>query len=248
MAEAATPAGRREQLEGALVAVQERIERACTAAGRCREDVHLVVVTKFFPASDIALLAGLGVTDVGESRDQEAAAKVAELRCAAAGDAGADGATVPRVHFVGQLQSRKAGSVARYADVVHSVDREKVARALDHGAQAAGRTLDVLVQVSLDADPDRGGVPAARAGELADVVAGMGHLRLRGVMAVAPLGADPDRAFADLATVAAGIRERHPGATWVSAGMSGDLEAAIAHGATHLRVGSAILGSRPAHR
>jgi len=244
VADAAAPVGRREELAAALAAVQGRIERACIAAGRRREDVHLVVVTKFFPASDVALLAGLGVTDVGESRDQEAAAKVAELRCAE--DAG--GAAVPRVHFVGQLQSRKAGSVARYADVVHSVDREKVARALDRGAQAAGRTLDVLVQVSLDADPDRGGVPVAQAGELADLVAGMGHLRLRGVMAVAPLGADPDHAFADLATVAVGIRERHPGATWVSAGMSGDLEAAIAHGATHLRVGSAILGSRPAHR
>ena len=244
MAEAAAPSGRREQLAAALAAVEGRIERACTAAGRRREDVHLVVVTKFFPASDVALLAGLGVTDVGESRDQEAAAKVAELHCAG----GADGPAVPRVHFVGQLQSRKAGSVARYADVVHSVDREKVARALDRGAQAAGRTLDALVQVSLDADPDRGGAPAKEADELADLVAGMGHLRLRGVMAVAPLGADPDRAFADLATVAAGIRRRHPEATWVSAGMSGDLEAAIAHGATHLRVGSAILGSRPAHR
>ena len=244
MADVAAPAGRREQLAAALAGVEERIEHACIAAGRRREDVHLVVVTKFFPASDVALLAGLGITDVGESRDQEAAAKVAELRCAE----GADGVVVPRVHFVGQLQSRKAGSVARYADVVHSVDREKVARALDRGAQAAGRTLDVLVQVSLDADPDRGGAPAAEAAGLADVVAGMGHLRLRGVMAVAPLGADPDRAFADLATVAAGIRRRHPEATWVSAGMSGDLEAAIAHGATHLRVGSAILGSRPAHR
>ncbi|MGN6636038.1 MAG: YggS family pyridoxal phosphate-dependent enzyme [Oryzihumus sp.] len=243
MADAAAP-GRREELSAALAEVQQRIERACIAAGRRREDVHLVVVTKFFPASDVGLLAGLGVTDVGESRDQEAAAKVAELRCAE--EAGA--AAVPRVHFVGQLQSRKAGSVARYADVVHSVDRQKVARALDRGAQAAGRTLDALVQVSLDSDPDRGGVPAAEAGELADLVAGMDHLRLRGVMAVAPLGGDPERAFADLATVATGIRRRHPEATWVSAGMSGDLEAAIAHGATHLRVGSAILGSRPAHR
>ena len=237
----ATVGARRDELAARLAGVEERIARACTAAGRPRGDVHLVVVTKFFPAADVALLCDLGVTDIGESRDQEASAKLAELRCAA--DAG--GPALPRVHFVGQLQTKKAGSVARYADVVHSLDRDKLARALDRGAAAAGRRLDVLVQVSLDGDTDRGGVPAGRAVELADLVGGLEHLRLRGVMAVAPLGGDPDGAFAELAEVAHGIRQGHPEATWVSAGMSGDLEAAVAHGATHLRVGSAILGSRP---
>ena len=242
MPELAVDPGRRERLATALAAVEERIARACMAAGRPRGDVHLVVVTKYFPASDVALLAGLGVTDVGESRDQEASAKVAELRCAATGP---DGAAVPRIHFVGRLQTNKAASVARYADVVHSLDRGRLVTALDRGAAAADRRLDVLVQVSLDGDTSRGGVPVAEAAALADRVAATEHLRLRGVMAVAPLGADPDQAFAALATVAHGIQQEHREATWVSAGMSGDLEAAVAHGATHLRVGSAILGSRP---
>jgi pyridoxal phosphate enzyme (YggS family) len=206
-------------------------------AGRA-DSVCLVVVTKFFPADDVELLVDLGVTDVGENRDQEASAKVDLL-------VRRDRLTV---HFIGQLQGNKAGSVARYADVVQSVDRAKVARALDRSAGAQGRVLDVTVQVSLDESPGRGGVPVAEAAALADLVAGCPALRLRGVMAVAPLGGDPREAFARLRKVADGIRADHPQAGWVSAGMSGDLEAAIAEGATHLRVGSAILGSRPSRR
>ena len=153
-----------------------------------------------------------------------------------------------RLHFVGQLQSNKAASVARYADVVQSVDRAKLARALDRAATASGRVLDVTVQVGLDDAEGRGGVAPGEARALADLVAGSASLRLRGVMAVAPLGADPRAAFARLREVGDGIRADHPDATWVSAGMSADLEAAVAEGATHLRVGSAILGSRQSHR
>ena len=156
------------------------------------------------------------------------------------------------LHFIGQLQTNKAGHVASYADVVQSVDRPRLVSALDRGAHAAGRRLDVLLQVDLDPDPRprrfrraRGGVRPEDAAGLADAVAVRDLLRLRGVMAVAPLGGDPDAAFARLREVADGIRERHPGADWISAGMSGDLEAAVRHGATHLRVGTAILGSRP---
>jgi pyridoxal phosphate enzyme (YggS family) len=207
------------------------------AAGRTDEPA-LVVVTKLFPASDVDLLAELGVTAVGENRDQEAAAKCAEL--------------VHRdlltVHFIGQLQSNKAASVAHYADVVQSVDRAKVVRALDRAAGQVGRRLEVTVQVNLDDAPGRGGVAPAQARALADLVAEAGSLTLCGVMAVAPLGGDPREAFARLRAVAGGIRAEHPDATWVSAGMSGDLEAAVAEGATHLRVGSAILGSRESHR
>jgi PLP dependent protein len=195
-------------------------------------------VTKFFPASDVDLLAGLGVTAIGENRDQEVSAKLA--------DVGAR--TQLEVHFIGQVQSNKAGSVVGYADVVQSVDRPKLVAALDRAAGSADTVTDVLVQVNLDAAKGRGGVPADGARALADQVAATEHLRLRGVMAVAPLGADPDPAFARLQEVARAIREDHPGADWVSAGMSGDLEAAIAHGATHLRVGSAILGTRQPHR
>jgi PLP dependent protein len=228
---------RRQELASRLAQVEGRIRAACSAAGRDRATVSLVVVTKFFPVADLELLAGLGVRDVGESRDQEAAAKVAELEEAAR--------RALHLHFIGQVQSRKAGSLARYADTVHSLDRSKVVAALDRGAAAAGRRVQALVQVSLDEDPGRGGARPQDVRRLADEVAQASSLDLRGVMAVAPLGADPARAFARLEEVAAGVRADHPEADWVSAGMSGDLEDAVAHGATHLRVGTAILGSRP---
>lgn len=151
------------------------------------------------------------------------------------------------MHFVGQVQSKKAGSVARYADVVHSVDRAKLAQALDRGAERAGRVLDVLVQVGLDTAGERGGVAPADLPGLAATVAGLEHLRLRGVMAVAPREGPPRPAFARLRELAEALRVEHPGATWMSAGMSADLEDAVAEGATHLRVGTAILGTRQSH-
>ncbi|WP_457253016.1 YggS family pyridoxal phosphate-dependent enzyme [Pedococcus sp. P5_B7] len=231
-------AGRRAELERNLATVHARIKAACDLAGRDPAEVSLVAVTKFFPARDADLLAELGVTAIGENRDQEASAKVAELRRRADLE----------VHFIGQLQTNKATSVVSYADVVESVDRPKLVAALDRAAASRGVRPAVLVQVSLDEPPERGGVEPGGALALADQVAACEHLELRGVMAVAPLGGDPDAAFARLAEVARGIREAYPEATWVSAGMSGDLEAAVAHGATHLRVGSAILGSRQSHR
>ena len=233
-----TDEARPVELEHRLAAVRERITRACEAAGRDPDDLTLVAVTKFFPASDVDVLADLGVTDVGENRDQEAAAKVRDV--ARRADL--------RVHFIGQLQSKKATSVVRYADVVQSVDRPKLVTALQSAAASAGTVLDVLLQVNLDEARGRGGVAPRGAVELADLVGGSEHLRLRGVMAVAPLGADPAPAFARLQEVAGAVREQDPAATWISAGMSGDLEEAIAHGATHLRVGSAILGTRQPHR
>jgi len=227
---------RREELSASLAQVRDRIGAACRAAGRSRRDVQLIVVTKNFPGSDIEVLCELGVTDIGENRDQEASAKIAALP--------QEVRQRLQVHFIGQLQSNKAGSLATYADTVHSIDRDKLVFALDHAATAAGRNIGALVQVSLDADPARGGVPLDGVAALANNVAAAQHLRLRGLMAVAPMGVDPGEAFARLATVARGIRADHPGATWISAGMSADLEAAVANGATHLRVGSAILGSR----
>jgi pyridoxal phosphate enzyme (YggS family) len=229
---------RRAELEANLARVRGRVVAACAQVGRDPAELTLIAVTKFFPPSDVDLLAELGVTAIGENRDQEASAKVPQL-------------TTGRrleVHFIGQLQTNKARSVVSYADVVQSVDRPKLAAALDRAAAARGVRPGVLVQVSLDEPPGRGGVEPTGAMELADLVAASDHLELRGVMAVAPLGADPATAFARLREVARGIQHVHPGATWVSAGMSGDLEAAVAHGATHLRVGSAILGSRQSHR
>jgi pyridoxal phosphate enzyme (YggS family) len=224
---------RRGEVAAGLARVRARITAACAGAGRDPADITLVVVTKTYPASDVALLAELGVRDVGENRDQEAADKHA-----ASADLGL------RWHFIGQLQSNKARSVAGYADLVHSVDRESLVSALDRAAARHGRVLDCLLQVSLDDDPSRGGVPVAELAGLAAHAAGAAHLRTSGVMAVAPLGVDPMRAFTALPELLEIVRVHAPQAALISAGMSGDLEAAVTSGATHLRVGSAILGSR----
>jgi pyridoxal phosphate enzyme (YggS family) len=222
------------ELVSSLAAVEARIAAGCLAAGRARSEVTLLVVTKTYPADDVRLLAGLGIREVGESRDQEAAPKAAEC-------ADLDLSW----HFIGRLQSNKARSVARYADAVHSVDRSSLVGALGRGAVEAGRTLRCFIQVSLDGDPDRGGVPIDALAPLADRIAATAGLELAGVMAVAPMGADPDPAFDLLKTVSTGLIRTHPQATAISAGMSGDLEEALRHGATHLRVGSAVLGVRP---
>lgn len=230
---------RRDELAANLASVEERIAAACTAAGRPRQDVRLIVVTKFHPRSDLDLLAELGVTEIGENREQEASAKLA------------DGGTPPgvRTHFIGQLQSKKANAVTRWADVVQSVDRVKLVGALARGAEAAGRELTALIQVNLDPEPGagRGGAEPADVPALADEIAGS-PLRLGGLMAVAPLGGDADEAFERLARVHQSVLSAHPEAEMLSAGMSGDLEAAVRQGATHLRVGTAILGTRLSHR
>lgn len=227
-------AARRVQLADNLARVRERIERACARAGRSPGDVTLVVVTKTWPAADVLTLADLGVVDVGENRDQEAAPKAAA--CVGHG---------LRWHFVGQLQTNKARSVARYADVVHSVDRSRLVTALDAAAGDAGRRLACLVEVSYGGPAGRGGAPADQVGALADQVAASRQLDLVGLMTVAPVGEDAAAVFTAAAQLRAQVAASHPGATWLSAGMSGDLEAAVAAGATHVRVGTAVLGYRP---
>jgi pyridoxal phosphate enzyme (YggS family) len=233
---------RRAELAASLAEVRERIALACAAAGRDPGAVTLVAITKTYPASDVELLAGLGVTDVGENKDQEAQPKALSVRVSAPG---------LRWHFVGQLQRNKAKSVVTYADVVESVDSVRLVRALAGAVERhRERPLDVLVQVSIDGDPARGGAradaPEADVDLLrvADAVAEAPGLRLGGVMAVAPASWDADLAFERLASLAARVTAGHPGATAVSAGMSGDLEAAIRHGATHVRIGTSLLGMR----
>jgi pyridoxal phosphate enzyme (YggS family) len=231
---------RREQLRRQLEAVRARIAAACSAAGRPADEVTLIAITKTFPASDVAHLAALGQTDFGENRDQEAEPKAAQ--CAALH-------LNLRWHFVGQLQVNKSASVVRYADVVHSVDRSRLARALGAHAVTAGRQLTCLIQVNLD---EAAGETTARGGAfpdevlaLAGQIAAQDGLELGGVMAIAPLGAPARPAFARLRQVAEQVRAAHPGATMISAGMSGDMDDAIAEGATHVRVGTALLGGRP---
>jgi pyridoxal phosphate enzyme (YggS family) len=227
---------RHEEIAAGLDAVRRRIADAAAAGGRDPDDVTLVAVTKFFPAADVRILADLGVTDVGENRHPEAGHKRAECD------------DLPlRWHFIGGLQSNKAAAVGSYADVVESVDRAKLVTALDRGAHQRGHAVDVLLQVSLDPPgrAGRSGADAADLASLANVVEAAGMLTLRGLMAVAPLDEDPRAAFARLYEIRARFTAEHPGATWLSAGMSHDLEAAIEAGATHVRVGSAILGARP---
>ena len=237
---------RYQELDSGLTAVEQRIAEACAAAGRLRDEVTLVVVTKTYPASDVKLLSMLGVEHVAENRDQDAAPKAEECR------------DLPLSwHFVGQLQTNKVRSVLRYADRVHSVDRLRLVEALSAGVLKAERApLGCLIQVDLGADSATGEFTTGRGGalpgavpELADALAAAPGLRLDGVMAVAPLlgrfAGNPRAAFGRLAEIASRVREVHPAATMVSAGMSGDLEQAIAAGATHVRVGTAVLGARP---
>ena len=230
---------RLSEISDGLSATRARIDAACASAGRLSSEVTLIVVTKYFPESDVRLLHSLGVRDVGENRHQEALEKRADC------------ADLDLTwHFVGNLQSNKAAAVTAYADVVHSVDRAKLLPGLSRGALEHGRLLDALLQVDLDpvARPGRGGARPADVEALAAELLATPGLRLRGVMSVAPRGSDPAEAFARLADVASAVRRIEPGATWVSAGMSGDLEQAISAGATHVRVGSAVLGSRVSGR
>jgi len=228
------PVGERAaQLAANLAEVRERIAAACAVAGRDPAGVTLIAVTKTWPASDVRLLASLGITDVGENRDAEAAPKAV-----------ASEDLDLTWHFVGQLQTNKCPSVARYADVVHSLDRPRLVSALGNAARRAGRTVRCLIEVSLDGDPARGGALAADVPGLAEAIIRESGLVLGGVMAIAPLDMDPSEAFADLVKSAAVVRAVDPGATMISAGMSGDLEAAVEAGATHLRIGTALLGVR----
>ncbi|MFC7881462.1 YggS family pyridoxal phosphate-dependent enzyme [Streptomyces sp. NPDC057376] len=233
---------RKQELAGNLAKVEERIAAACAAAGRPRDEVTLIVVTKTYPADDVRVLADLGVRHVAENRDQDAAPKAAAC------------SDLPLSwHFVGQLQTNKVRSVVGYADVVQSVDRPKLVTALSKEAVRAGREVGCLLQVALDAEEggrgDRGGVSPGGIEELADLVAGADGLRLDGLMTVAPLTGEyagrQQAAFERLMDLSTYVRRAHPAANMVSAGMSADLEQAVAAGATHVRVGTAVLGVRP---
>lgn len=231
---------RAAELAANLARLLARIDAACVATGRDPGEVRLLPVTKYFPASDIAALYRLGRRDFGENRPQEAGVKAAELD-----DPGM------RWHLIGRLQRNKARQVVRWAHAVHSVDSERLATALATATAAAldagerNTALEVLIQVSLDADPARGGVDPAALPALAERIAESSDLRLSGIMAIPPRAADPDAEFARLAELHARLRSGHPGATELSAGMSDDLERAIAHGSTCVRVGTALMGRRP---
>jgi PLP dependent protein len=244
------PAIRETALADALAALRLRLERAAENAGRKSGEIELLPVTKFFPATDIAILLGLGLRSFGESREQEASNKIAEISSLEVQE------SLPEVqwHMVGQIQRNKARSIAGWAHTAHSVSGTKVVSALDRAAADAlaedrrSAPLHVYVQLSLDGDGVRGGVdvgdPAA-VDALCALVAAAESLELVGVMGVPPMGADPDRAFARFAEEHRRVIGNHPQATGLSAGMSSDLEAAVKHGSTCVRVGTALMGPRP---
>jgi PLP dependent protein len=237
-------AARRGELAAALARIRERITDACVAADRDPGQVRLLPVTKTFPAHDVALLGDLGLLDIAEARDTEAVAKMAEVIALRP-------AVGMRWHMVGRLQRNKSRSVGRWAVQVQSVDSSRLVESLDRAVRAArdaghrDTMLGVLLQASVDGDPARGGCPLPELDALADRVAAASHLRLEGLMGIAPLGADPEAAFAELAAAAQRLRRSHPAAVDLSAGMSGDFEQAIAYGSTCVRVGTALLGNRP---
>lgn len=232
---------RYEEIAHALTTVTDSIAEACRAAGRAPEEVTLLPVTKFHPASDIEILGRLGVAEVGENREQEARAKAAEL---------------PDMKFamIGQIQSKKCNAVARWASSVHSVDSLKIADGLDRGvALALDRgerpeekgVVPCFLQWSADGDASRGGVTTENLPALADRVLEAEHLSLAGLMCVPPVGADPAAIFAQAASLREELAVRAGRTLELSAGMSADMTEAIAAGSTIVRVGTAILGRRP---
>ena len=220
---------RKDEIAQNLQEVKERIQSAANSVNRDPNEVELIVVTKTFPISDIEILRDLGELNFGENRDQEAGPKAQ---------------TIPATwHFQGQIQSNKIKSICEWADVIHSISSEKEILKF---AQSA-RKHQVFLQVSLDGQVGRGGASPAELAQLADLVNESNNLDLLGLMAVAPLGVEPMKAFADLAQINQGFAGQFPNSKFLSAGMSGDFEAAIKNGATHIRVGSSILGSRSPH-
>jgi pyridoxal phosphate enzyme (YggS family) len=229
------PESQREPLADRLARVTASIADAAREAGRGPDSVTTIVVTKFHPASLVRELAALGVRDVGENRQQEATAKSIELA-----ELGL------RWHFIGQLQSKKARSVVAFADAIHSLDRMSVVTAVDGAvASTAREPIDGFIQVNLTTDSDRGGVRPDELEAFAEAVVATPGIRLRGLMAVAPVDGEPRAAFATVRRLGETLRSFAPDASALSMGMSGDYREAVLEGATHLRIGTAITGIRP---
>ena len=231
------------EISCALLHVEERINKACQLAARSRNDVTLIAVTKTYPISDIQILQGLGITDFGENRDGEGMEKSSAVKSSV----DAELLAKTHWHYQGEIQSKKIGSISRWADTVHSLDDlthiEKFDRALD---LLGGKSLGVFIQVSLDGNPTRSGLLPGDVLQACRAVTESSHLQLMGVMTVPPLEFDPEKSFSRIAEISENVKKYFPRAGYISAGMSGDFEVAIAHGATHIRIGSQILGSRGA--
>lgn len=222
---------REKEISSAVADVQSRIAHACLAVNRSREDVRLIAVTKTYPIRDVEILHSLGIKDFGENRDLEGAEKSA--------------AVMGHWHYQGQIQSNKIGSLARWAQTIHSLDDLSHLQKFDRALEVIGdKSLQIFIQVSLDEDPSRAGLKDDEVLKACQLVVDSSHLRLMGVMTVPPVEADPRESFSTIAAISERVHSEFPQAKYISAGMSGDFEVAIAYGATHIRIGSQILGSR----
>lgn len=224
---------RAQEIAAALANVEDRITKAATTAGRNRSELTLIAVTKTYPASDVQILADLGVTNFGENRSDEGSEK--------------SQAIAATWHFQGQVQGRKLKDIASWATYIHSIDSADHITKLSRICAEKEREISIFLQLSLDGAPDRGGVLADQLGQLADQVAADSNLHLAGLMCVPPVEYGFDRAFGEIAKAHSAFKAGFPDAVGLSAGMSSDFEVAIAYGATHLRIGSEILGSRTYH-
>ena len=220
---------RREEIAAGLLEVKRRMSEALKISNRDPSDLTLIAVTKTYPVSDIEILRELGIRDFAENRDQEGRAKSVEVS--------------GRWHFQGQIQSNKISSIAKWAEVLHSLDEVHHLKIFERVLPESSR-MSIFIQVCLDPQPGRGGVLPEQIAPLAEMVTRAPTLKLEGLMAVAPLGENPESAFSRLAQIHSDFRRQFPDSPYLSAGMSGDFESAIIHGATHVRIGSSILGSR----
>lgn len=221
------------EISEALSKVEAKISAAAAAAGRARSEVTLIAVTKTYPASDVEILKNLGIENFGENRSDEGGQKAAQ---------------VPSTwHFQGQIQSRKLREIATWASYIHSLDSFEHAEKLSRICTENDRQISIFLQLSLDGAPDRGGVIASELNYLAEQVSTLPNLKLAGLMCVPPLALEHQQAFSKIAEIHSAFVSRFPEAKLLSAGMSSDFEEAIKNGATHIRVGSQILGSRPYH-
>jgi pyridoxal phosphate enzyme (YggS family) len=225
-----------ESLAERLTEAQQRISAAASGCGRQVDDINLIVVTKNHPTQLVFDLLDLGVRDFGENRDQEAAPKAAEVR--------ANSNVEHRWHFIGQLQSNKVKSVVNYASSVHSLDRQSLLDSLGKATVERDLPLDVFIQLNLTDDEGRGGIKPSNLLAFAENVLIHPGLNLVGVMGVAALDNNLDRDFGAIRSASESLKTLKPDAALISAGMSEDFETAIAYGATHLRIGSAITGKR----
>ena len=225
---------RKAELSCSLQDVRWRILDATVKASRAVEEVTLVAVTKTYPASDVEILHQLGVTDFGENRSAEGLEK---------------SALVPaHWHFQGQIQSNKIAAISSWAHTVHSLDDLSHVAKFDRAVgEIPEKRLNIFIQISLDGDSTRAGVRGDDLIAMGQAISSAKNLDLVGLMVVPPVQAEPEKAFSEVAGLAQRFRQDFPMAQLLSAGMSGDYEIAIAYGATHIRVGSQILGTRPTH-